>query len=199
VGLLLFVIRHVLQGVLVDALVGQRPARPAVSVAYLILTELLVAVAWTAVAVGLITVVLAFLAGPSRVARGFRTFAAPGLVRHPWIAWSIDAVAILLILIGAPIDDWNKLVSRLVTFAVIIGLTEAIRRRAKEEHPDGGWRWEDVDGPWQRTPAVATAPAGDAVGQLERLTALHDKGAITSDEFGRMKAALVPGTRTSDA
>ena len=98
------------------------------------------AIAWTAVAVGTITVVLAFLAGPSPLARAFREFAAPGLVRHPWIAWSVDALAILLILIAAPMDDWNKLVSRFVTFAVIIGLTEAIRRRANKEHPDGGWR-----------------------------------------------------------
>ena len=198
VGLLLFVIRHVLQGVLLDALVGQRPARPAVSAAYLILTQLLMAIAWTAVAVGLITVVLAFLAGPSRIARGFRTFAAPGLVRHPWIAWSVDGLAILLILISAPIDDWNKLISRFVTFAVIIGLTEAIRRRAGEEHPDGGWRWEDVDWPWHRTPAITAVPAGDAVGQLERLTALRDQGALSNDEFDRMKAALVPAARTSD-
>ena len=50
---LLFVIRHVLQGLLLDALVGERPARPAVSAAYLILTQLLMAIAWTAVAVGL--------------------------------------------------------------------------------------------------------------------------------------------------
>ena len=191
VGLLLFVIRRVLQGVLLDALVGQRPARPAVSAAYLILTELLMAIAWTAVAVGTITVVLAFLAGPSRIGRAFRAVAAPGLVRHPWIAWSADALAILLILILAPIDDWNKLVSRLVTFAVIIGLTEAIRRRAKAEHPDGGWRWESLDGRWRHAPATAAVPAGDAVGQLERLTALHDKGAITNDEFSRMKATLV--------
>jgi hypothetical protein len=199
VGLLLFVIRHVLQGVLLDALVGQRPARPAVGAAYLILTELLMAIAWTAVAIGLITVVLAFLAGPSQVARGFRAFAAPGLVRHPWIAWTVDGLAILLILIAAPIDDWNKLISRFVTFAVIIGLTEAIRRRAKEEHPDGGWRWESVDLPWQRTPATAAAPAGDAVGQLERLTALHDKGAITNEEFDRIKATLIPGAPASDS
>ena len=117
VGLLLFVIRHVLQGVLLDALVGQRLARPAVSAAYLILTELLMAIAWTAVAVGTITVVLAFLAGPSPVAAhvprvcGARSHAAL------WIAWSVDALAILLILIAAPIDDWNELVSRLVTFS----------------------------------------------------------------------------------
>jgi len=191
VGLLLFVIRSVLQGVLLDALVGQRPARPAVTAAYLILTELLMAIAWTAVAVGLITVVLAFLAGPSRAARAFRAFAAPGLVRHPWIGWGIDAGAILLILIAAPIDDWNKLISRFVTFAVIIGLTEPIRRRAAEEHPDGGWRWDDMETRWKRTPASATAPAGDAVGQLERLSALHDQGALTTEEFDRMKAAVV--------
>jgi hypothetical protein len=191
VGLLLFVIRHLLQGVLLDALVGQRPARPAVGAAYLVLTELLLAIAWTAVAVGTITVVLALLAGPSRLARQFRTFAAPGLVRHPWIAWGIDAVAILLILIAAPIDDWNKLVSRLVTFAVIIGLTEAIRRRAAEEHPDGGWRWDELDIAWPRARVSAATPTGDAVGQLERLVALHDKGAITNDEFERMKATLV--------
>jgi len=202
------VIRRVLRGVLLDALVGQRPARPAVSAAYLILTELLMAIAWTAVAVGTITVVLAFLAGPSRFARAFRTFAAPGLVRHPWIAWSVDALAILLILIAAPTTNWNKVVSRLVTFAVIIGLTEAIRRRATKEHPDGGWRWDELDIAWQHTPpdrlrprrspphppgVSAAAPAGDAVGQLERLAALHDRGAITNEEFARMKATLVPG------
>jgi hypothetical protein len=198
VGLLLFVIRHVLQGLLLDALVGERPARPAVSAAYLILTQLLMAIAWTAVAVGLITVVLAFLAGPSRAAREFRTFAAPGLVRHPWIAWGIDAAAILLILIAAPIDDWNKLISRFVAFAVIIGLTEAIRRRAKEEHPDGGWRWDDLDSPWRRAPAAAAAPAGDTIGQLERLSALHDSGALTKEEFDRMKAALVPASSAQD-
>jgi putative oligomerization/nucleic acid binding protein len=192
VGLVLFVIRHVLQGVLLDALVGQRPARPAVSVTYVILTELLAAIAWTAVAVGTITVVLAFLAGPGRLARGFRQFAAPGLVRHPWIAWGIDAAAILLILIVAPIDDLNKLVSRLVTFAVIISLTEAIRRRAQEEHPDGGWRLENMDVPWRRAPATPATPAADTVGQLERLTMLHDRGAITNEEFDRMKTALVP-------
>ena len=197
VGLLLFVIRHVLQGVLLDALVGQRPARPAVSAAYLVLTQLLMASAWTAVAVGLITVSLAFLAGPSRSARAFRTFAAPGLVRLPWIAWGLDGAAILLILIAAPIDDWNKLISRLVTFAVIIGLTEMIRRRAAEEHPDGGWHWEGVDRPWRRTPAAAPVPAGDSVGQLERLAALHDRGAITNDEFDRMKATLLPGAGAS--
>ena len=198
VGLLLFVIRHVLQGVLLDALVGQRPARPAVSAAYLILTELLMAIAWTAVAVGTITVVLAFLAGPSPVARAFREFAAPGLVRHPWIAWSVDAMAILLILIAAPIDDWNKLVSRFVTFAVIIGLTEAIRRRANEEYPDGGWRVENMGMPWRRATATLAAPAGDSVDQLERLSALHDKGTITNEEFDRIKATLVPGAPTSD-
>ena len=120
-------------------------------------------------------------------------------MRHPWIAWSVDALAILLILIAAPIDDWNKLVSRFVTFAVIIGLTEAIRRRANEEHPDGGWRLEDMGTPWRRAPATVAAPTGDAVDQLERLSALHDKGTITKDEFDRMKATLVPGAHTSDS
>jgi hypothetical protein len=197
VGLLLFVIRRLLRGPLLDALVGQRPARPAVRVAYMTLTELLMAIAWTAVAVGLITVVLAFLAGPSRFARRFRSFAAPGLVRHPWIAWGVDALAILLILIAAPIDDWNKLISRFVTFGVIIGLTEAIRRRTAEEHPDGGWRWDDLDLAWRRAPPSAAAPTRDAVGQLERLAALRSSGAITNEEFERMKAMLVPGSPAS--
>jgi hypothetical protein len=40
----------------------------------------------------------------------------------------------------------------------------------------------------------AAAPAGDAVGQLERLAALYDRGAITNAEFERMKATLVPGS-----
>src|SRR6478736_8350264 len=128
---------------------------------------------------------------------------------HPWIAWGVDALAILLILIAAPITDWNKLVSRFVTFAVLIGLTEAIRRRASAEHPEGGWRWDELDIAWQHTPpgrlrprrspplppgVSAAAPAGDAIGQLERLAALHDRRAITNEEFERMKATLVPGS-----
>jgi hypothetical protein len=195
VGLLLLVVRKVLQGVLLDALVGQRPARPAVGAAYQILTELLAAIAWTAVAVGLIAVVFAFLAGPSRIGRGFRAFAAPALVRDPWIAWSIDGLAILVILIAAPIDDRNKLVSRLVTFAVIIGLTEMIRRRTREEHPDGGWHPDHGGRPRPRAAPAAAAPGSDTIGQLERLTALRDRGAITNEEFGRMKAPLVQAVR----
>ena len=55
-----------------------------------------------------------------------------------------------------------------------------------------------MDLPWQRTPATAAAPAGDAVGQLERLTALHDKGAITNEEFDRIKATLIPAAPAPD-
>jgi len=54
-----------------------------------------------------------------------------------------------------------------------------------------------MDTPWRRTSAPDAAPAVDAVGQLERLTALHDKGAITNEEFDRVKATLVPGAPTS--
>ena len=42
------------------------------------------------------------------------------------------------------------------------------------------------------TATVAAGPGGDAVAQLERLTALHDKGTITNDEFDRMKAESRP-------
>ena len=81
---------------------------------------------------------------------------------------------------------------------MIIGLTEAIRRRANAEHPDGGWRLENMGKSWRRALATVAAPTGDALDQLERFTALHDKGTITNEEFDRIKATLVPGAPTWD-
>ena len=65
-----------------------------------------------------------------------------------------------------------------------------IRRRTKEEHPDGGWRLDDTK--WPRHAPAAGARTADTVEQLERLAALRDSGAITDEEFGRMKSELVP-------
>jgi hypothetical protein len=42
--------------------------------------------------------------------------------------------------------------------------------------------------PGQTAPAIAETP----VDQLERLTALHDQGALTDQEFQAMKSSLLP-------
>jgi hypothetical protein len=74
-----------------------------------------------------------------------------------------------------------------------IGL-EAVRRQSVKEFPDA--EAGDVAAavraklprPGQTTPAIAESP----VDQLERLTALHDQGALTDQEFQSMKSSLLP-------
>jgi Short C-terminal domain len=65
-----------------------------------------------------------------------------------------------------------------------------IRRVTKEEHPDGGWTFESLSA-HTRKGGSGAGSAPNTVDQLERLTALRDKGALTPEEYEIQKTALL--------
>lgn len=54
---------------------------------------------------------------------------------------------------------------------------------------------EEIEAPegWGRGDVGAALEGGDIATQLERLAALHDRGALTDEEFRRLKVRLIPG------
>jgi len=77
-----------------------------------------------------------------------------------------------------------------------IGL-EAVRRQSVKEFPEAesGEVVAAVRARLSRQPAAITtgpAAAESPVDQLERLSALHDQGALTDQEFQTMKSSLLP-------
>ena len=74
-----------------------------------------------------------------------------------------------------------------------IGL-EAVRRQSLNEFPaaQSGEVVAAVRARLSRPQQAAPAPAEAPVDQLERLSALHDQGALTDQEFQAMKSSLLP-------
>jgi len=74
-----------------------------------------------------------------------------------------------------------------------IGL-EAVRRQSVAEFPDAqsGELSTAVRAKLSRSQQPAPAAAEAPVDQLERLSALHNSGALTDQEFQAMKSSLLP-------
>jgi hypothetical protein len=66
-----------------------------------------------------------------------------------------------------------------------VGL-EVLRRQTVREFPDAVTR--DIHWPWRRGASGGADP--DRVQSLERLAALHDRGALTDEEYEAEKALL---------
>ncbi len=199
-GFLILVVRSLAGRYVVDSLVSSESVKPAVQEAWDIITRLLAGSGWSAVIVGLITLVGVWLAGPATRAAGVRNVLAPWL-RRPELAFGAAALLYLLLLLWQPTPQFGRLLWVLV-FAVLgaVGV-ELLRRQTAREFPDAvavdwvGAARERYD-TWQegrQARAAAQAPAA-TVGpsaELERLAALHASGDLTDEEYSAAKAALL--------
>jgi len=146
------------------------------------------------IGVGFITVIWAWVSGDGSRAVSIRRAFAPHARDHALQVWVAFAAVVLFLIWWAPTQAFRRPVPALVMIVLAgIGL-EAVRRQSVKEFPDAeaGDVAASVRGklprPGQTTPAIAETP----VDQLERLTALHDQGALTDQEFQSMKSSLLP-------
>jgi hypothetical protein len=102
VGILLLVIQRIVGNQVVNSLVNADAVRPAGHNAWIIGTELLRGLAVALVAYGLIVLVGAWLAGPTRWATAAREHLAPTLHDQAWIVYGAVAAAFLLLLAWGP-------------------------------------------------------------------------------------------------
>jgi drug/metabolite transporter (DMT)-like permease len=132
VGMLVLVARRFGGNYLVDALTTNPDAKRPVSAAWAIGTELLRNVGVNVVIYGLLTVLGAWIAGPSRLAVALRRRAAPTLSERPVVVYGALASALLLLLLSGPTDG-QRIYPLLLLFVFAFIGVEVLRRQARRE------------------------------------------------------------------
>jgi hypothetical protein len=134
VGLIVLVVRRFAGDYLVDALTTNSDAKDSVSAAWAIGTNLLRDVGINALIYGAGIVLAAWVAGPSRLAVGFRRVAAPTMRDRPVVVYGLVSVILLIILLAGPTDG-DRVYPLLVLFALALVGTEVLRRQTEREFP----------------------------------------------------------------
>jgi hypothetical protein len=202
-GLLVLVGRKVGQGQLVSAITSDASIEPAAKDAYSVATSLLVQVAGAAIIVGVPVVLSAWFAGPARWAVAGRRFLAPHFRERPGLAYWITAGLLALVFIWGPIpatrNPWSML---LFTVLAFVG-THILRGQIAREFPDAEavsihdsiYGYAHAMGERVRRARAAMAPATSygpsKAAEIERLAALHERGAINDEEYAAAKRDLL--------
>ncbi len=201
IGLLVLVIRSVAGEALVGSLAGSESVEPAISAVWDIATSLLRNGGIAMFAYGLVIFLGAVLAGPLGFAKTIRRSLAP-LLRERAGAYGTAALLVLLLLWWGPTEGFRRPLPLLVLLALFAAGIEALRAQTRREFPQE--TWETLRGRWEerfarrRSAAVTaspsagvTSPESARVGELERLVALRDAGALDAEEFEREKQRLL--------
>jgi hypothetical protein len=134
-GALALIARSVAGSYLVDSLATTDSVKPAIEATWTIGTSLLVQAATATIWYGVVIVLVAWLAGPTRLATGVRRLKAPFL-REPRYAWGGLAVIVLLLIAWGPTPATRSPLPMLFLIALLALGVEALRRQTAREFPD---------------------------------------------------------------
>jgi hypothetical protein len=165
-ALAVIVFRSIAGGIVVNALVKEESVKPAAEAAWSIGTSLMVSIATTLVAIGILCGLAGWLASPTATARGARQAVAP--VRRERAAYVYAALAVLVSLyfLSAPTQNLRSFLTTLVIACFIaVGIHE-LRKQTAQEFPDASF--EDAFGRTRDrvVEAVKSAEIGDRVSRL---------------------------------
>lgn len=220
-GAAMLLVRELAGGAVVDSLARTEAVRPAVASAWDIGTSLLVDVAGAAIVYGVAAIFAAWLAGPTAAAVASRRALAPYL-RRPGYAWGGATVIALLLLWWAPTPGLRRVLPALLLLALLAAGVALLRRQTAREFPavakpelavelrsvverlraSIGSRAAQRSHPHDGAPRGGNgagnghtpAPPADPIAALERLADLHDRGALTDEEFAGEKRNLLAHT-----
>jgi hypothetical protein len=116
------------------ALSGSDSVEPAVRAAWDIGTSLLVSVAVSAITFGVLVVIAAWLAGPTRAATRLRCELAPHM-RERGATYGAVALLFLALVLWAPVVAFQKPIGIVLLAVLMILGTEALRRQTAAEFP----------------------------------------------------------------
>ena len=134
-GLLVLLVRRLAGDYIVDHVVKNDAARPAVSDAWDILTTLLADGGWTLVLLGVMSLIAVWLVGPSRSGTGARRGLAPFLARWE-VAYGGAAVLLFLLVLWGPTVQTTR-ARFVVSVALLLAIgVELLRRQTAREVPD---------------------------------------------------------------
>jgi hypothetical protein len=136
-GVLALLLRGLAGTEVVDALTANEAAKPAAEAVWEIGTSLLVTVAASAIAFGVLVFLGAWLAGPTKLATDLRRTAAPYLRSQPG-ASAVVALAVFIALIAwAPVAAFHKPLGFLLFAVLFAAGAEVLRRQTLHEFSDG--------------------------------------------------------------
>lgn len=198
VGVLVLLLRTIGGNVLVDSVVANPAAKPAVHSVWGIATSLLKSIATSTIAFGLLLFIAAWLAGPTGIATALRREAAPYVRVHWGTAYGAAALIFLVLVAWAPVQAFHKALG-IIILAVLLALgTELLRRQILRENPDAapsdlGARMKERAGGLLagRGGGGAAVSGAQRVEDLERLAALHRQGDLSDGEYAAAKAELL--------
>ncbi len=137
VGVLLLVVRKLAGNWIVDTLTNSQAVRVPASHVWLIGTDLLSGIAWSAIGYGVVVALAAILAGPTRPATWVRSHLAPAMRERPGMVYAVVGVVYLLVVLWGPTPAFRQPLW-IVIFAGLVALgTEAFRRLTVREFPAG--------------------------------------------------------------
>jgi hypothetical protein len=194
-GVLALVLRQFGGNMVTDALASGDSVRPAVDAVWSIGTSLLRTVAVSVITFGILVVIAAWLAGPTKLATNLRREAAPYLRERVGATYAVVALVFLALILWAPVTAFHKPIGLILLAVLMVIGTEALRRQAATEFPDatfgglGDRARASVPG---RAAAEPQAPAQQTkIDKIERLSDLKAKGALTEEEFESAKAEVL--------
>lgn len=198
-GVLALLVRGIAGNSVTDSLAQTASVEPAVRASWDIGTSLLVTVAVSAIAFGILAVVGAWLAGRTAPAIALRREAAPYFRKRQAAAYGVAAAVWLALIAWAPIAAFQKPFGILL-FAILFALgTEALRRQAIGEFPneEPGRLGERARELYERRRGQQSArgdgklPPITQLEQLERLSSLRREGALSDEEFEGQKKRIL--------
>jgi hypothetical protein len=195
-GLVLLVAIRLGGNVIVDSLVKTDAVKPAAHDVWSIFTGLLADSAAAGIAVGLIALAATWVAGPSARATSLRRWLAPTFRDRVELVYGVLAGVVLLLLLWGPVGTPRRLVTLVLVVALAFIGFEILRRQTLREFPEAArgelnFRAAVAGAPWPKTSPPPDTLANDAVDRLERLASLHDRGALTDEEYEAEKAVLI--------
>jgi hypothetical protein len=196
-GIVVLILRDVTGDVVVNELASQS-AQPAGDATWSIGTSLLASIARGVIIYGFFFVLAAWLASPHRSSVAARRTLAPVLRDYPIAVGAVlGLIALIWILTG--IGSTRPLLTRLVLVAMAAAGLVALRNRALLEAPDATLSdWPErirtrAVAIWRsrgRRGAPPPEPEDRRLERLDRLAALHERGALSDEEFEAEKAAI---------
>src|SRR5262249_22170364 len=132
---------------------------------------------------GVIGLIGAILAGPTRLAVAVRRRIAPTVNDQPQLPWGAGILLFLLLVLWGPthaLKTWWGIL--LLAGLLALGLA-ALLRQMRQEFPPGFDRAEAANGP----PPTERSPAEE----LAKLNELHAAGQITDEEFAKAKRLVL--------
>jgi hypothetical protein len=204
VGLIVLVARQVLGNYVVNALTQPEYRPPSHSI-WLIATDILGQIGWAVAFYGIIVVLGASLAGPSRIATAIRRELAPILNVRAGLTWGgVAFIWLLLILWGGThaLRTWWGI---LIVGALLATGVYVLREQTLQEFPEAGTAeggpslaHRMAAGAGSAAHKVSSSRHHEAAStskspseELARLAELRDRGAISADEYEQAKKLVL--------